>query len=106
MDTVKQKINFAFRELRKAGYFAKQNFWCCQSCGWYAVPENAKKVVFYHNQDLDRFKRTGELMLAWGGNGSEICRIFEHAGLVAEWDGTDDKRIAIREKIPEDVKHD
>lgn len=95
----KQKINAAFRELRKAGYFAKQDFWCCQSCGWRAIPEYAKKVVFYHRQDLDKFRRTGELMLAWAGNGSEICRIFEYVGLTFEWDGTKDNRISIRENI-------
>lgn len=34
MITTKQKMNNAFAELRKAGYVAKQNFMCCQGCGW------------------------------------------------------------------------
>lgn len=39
----KANLNQAFKELRKLGYFARQNFWCCQSCAWAAVPMDAKK---------------------------------------------------------------
>jgi hypothetical protein len=48
----------AFNALRKNGYFARQNFMCCQTCEWAAVPEkNESKVVFYHSQDNDNKKQ-------------------------------------------------
>ena len=96
----KTLINQAFRELRKKGYFARQSFWCCQSCGWSAVPEDkAKKVVFYHKQDADHIKEgtigNGGLYLAWAGNGKEIANTFTNLGFKVDWDGTDGKRICV-----------
>ena len=39
----KQKpLTLAFKELRKSGYLAKQNFCCCQSCAWAG---NGKEIV-------------------------------------------------------------
>jgi hypothetical protein len=49
------RLNEAFKDLRKSGYFARQNFQCCQSCAWAAIPEEKEeKVVFYHQQDAAR----------------------------------------------------
>ena len=62
----KANLNQAFKDLRKLGYFARQNFWCCQSCAWAAVPVNVKKVVFYHKQDADELKETGEAVGCMG----------------------------------------
>ena len=42
----KENLNNAFKELRKLGYFARQNFKCCQSCAWAAVPMDKAKVGF------------------------------------------------------------
>ncbi len=86
----------AFKELRKAGYFAKQNHTCCQSCGWAEVPDDkAEKAVFYHNQDHQSYKEGGDLYLAWAGDGKLICDILRDHGLVVEWEGTPDRRICI-----------
>jgi len=91
------KLTIAFRALRKAGYFAKQNFWCCQSCAWYAVPEErADRVVFYHQQDRESLSRSGSVHLAWSGDGHEICRILNENGIETEWDGSENKRILAR----------
>jgi hypothetical protein len=50
----KSNLTLAFEELRSIGYFARQNFWCCQSCAWYAIPEEKSlKSVFFHGQDAD-----------------------------------------------------
>ena len=88
------KLTSAFKELRKAGYFAKQNFWCCQSCAWHAVPEErADRVVFYHKQDKESLARSGSVHLAWSGNGHEICRILNENGIATEWEGNENKRI-------------
>jgi hypothetical protein len=94
----KQQINKVFRELRKFGYFAKQNWWCCQSCGWADISDEEQKVVFYHDQDADAIENmvlVRPLYLAWRGNGEEICDIIRSCGLSISWDGSEDKRIAI-----------
>jgi hypothetical protein len=91
------KLTKAFDELRKHGYFAKEDFWCCQTCGWAAIPdEQADKAVFYHNQDTERLQETGELYLCWSGDGQEIKTILEAEGLTVEWDGTDNTRILVK----------
>jgi hypothetical protein len=52
------KLSIAFQKLEQAGYFARQNFWCCQNCGWAAVPDShANKAVFYHQQDNEELVR-------------------------------------------------
>ena len=92
----KTKITAAFKELRKLGYYARQNYWCCQSCAWSDVPdEKSSKVVFYHNQDNDDLKRKGECMLAWAGDGNEIVSVLNKHGIKTEWSGSSDKRIQI-----------
>lgn len=101
----KQLIAKAFRELRKRGWFARCNFWCCQSCGCNAVPDSAKnKFVFYHNQDnaslIDgNIKESGMYMShGEGGNGFEIVAILNKYGLDADWDGDNSKRIIVKHK--------
>jgi hypothetical protein len=92
----KGKITNAFKELRKLGYFARQNFLCCQTCAWYAVPdEKAEKAVFYHNQDNSRLINEGSCNLAWAGDGNEIVSVLNKHGIKTEWDGSDSKRIVI-----------
>lgn len=92
----KEKLNKAFRELRKAGYVAKQNYWCCQSCAWASLSDEKNEyVVFYHKQDGDDLKEKGECRLAWSGDGYEIKRILEDNGVKVGWDGSDDQRIEI-----------
>lgn len=104
--TTKEKINQAFRRLRKAGYIAKQNFWCCQSCAWNAISNDypsVDKVVFYHNQDADCIEKNGSLnhplYLAWMGDSNEICKILLNCGLQVEHDGSEDSRIKV---LPEE----
>jgi len=102
----KKDINKLFRELRKAGFYAKQDYWCCQSCGWADVPAGTQKVVFYHNQDTERaFGGThylvDGLMLAWGGQAStkvivrELSKTIINCGLKFSWDGSEDSRFEI-----------
>ena len=100
--TTKEKVNMAFKLLRKAGYFAKQNFWCCQSCAWSNIPEGIDKVVFYHNQDNDSWENKElkkDLYLAWSGSGQEIVSILSSVGLNLDWNGSEDKRIRILKTI-------
>jgi hypothetical protein len=89
-------LNKAFKLLRKLGYFARQNFWCCQSCGWAAVPEGKEnKAVFYHHQDNHSRVSGDPFYIAWSGDGHEICRVFTECGISVEWDGNSDTRIKL-----------
>lgn len=91
----KSKLTQAFKDLRKAGYFARQNFSCCQSCAWTEVPdEQADKAVFYHRQDADDLKEQGSCYLAWSGNAKEIISILKKNGLSVKWGG-EGKRILV-----------
>lgn len=92
----KNNLNKAFRELRKAGYFARQNFQCCNSCGWYAVPEDkGDRAVFYHAQNTETLKSSGITHLSWSGDAQQIISILESNDIKTEWDGTKDRKIQI-----------
>lgn len=105
----KQRFNAVFRILRKLGFFAKQDFWCCMTCGVHAVPDDAKKWVFYHGQDVDAF-RLGyngpktkflhkPIAIAFGTTlveGREIVGVFESEGFEVEWDGMMEHRIMVQ----------
>ena len=92
----KSKLTKAFSELRKMGYVAKQNFWCCQRCAWEALTdEEAEKAVFYHEQDNKDLKENGTCNLAWNGDGKLIVEILEKNGVKVDWNGTDNSRIGI-----------
>ncbi|HET9285703.1 MAG TPA: hypothetical protein VFR24_27440 [Candidatus Angelobacter sp.] len=94
--TVKTKLKTAFKTLRKQGYFCRMNWWCCQTCGWAAIPENrAEKACFWHDQDHDNLKQEATVCLAWSGNGNEIKKILENVGLSVDWDGAETKRLKV-----------
>lgn len=90
------KLTVAFKKLRKLGYTAKQNFWCCQNCAWHAMTdEEAKKAVFYHNQDnADKLKGL-PFHLAWSGDGNEIVDVLRAEGIQVKWSGTTKTRIQL-----------
>lgn len=87
----------AFRALRRKGYFAKQHFWCCQSCAWTAIKKIGRqdKAVFYHKQDTAYVKKYGKIYLCWSGVGQEIVDTLRSCGLIVEWAGSDDKCIVV-----------
>jgi len=98
---IRSQLKYAFADLRKKGYFARMNFWCCQSCAWAAIPEEkSDKVVFYHNQDakgmVDGWGRFHEVYLGWCGDADEIREAFESRGFQVEHDGSANTRILIK----------
>ena len=93
--TIQEKLTLAFKDLRKLGYFARQNFTCCQTCGWAEVPQGRDKVVFYHAQDKANLDKRGNCYLAWEGNGEEIVTTLQNRGLVVEWNGDENTRIKV-----------
>ena len=91
----KTELTKAFKDLRKARFFARQNFTCCQSCGWAEVPEKqSERAVFYHSQDNDDIEK-GFVHLAWSGDGQLIVSILKKYFTDIEWDGTTAQRIKI-----------
>jgi hypothetical protein len=103
--TMKNKKNgtnltIAFKALRRKGYFAKQNFLCCQSCGWAEINELGydDKAVFYHVQDYHDYKDGQDFFLAWRGDGNEIVKTLNKYGVQTLWNGEDNKRIKVLHK--------
>lgn len=109
----KPLLNKAFAALRKQGFIAKQNFWCCGSCGGsdahrIAIEDNAKGYVFYHKQDRDGAKETGSLFIRFGSAnatdsiqadkdvGTELVAALKEAGLDVEWSGDPQTAVLIR----------
>lgn len=96
--TFKNHIRKAFGELKKHGYTTEMNFLCCQSCGWNALgEEEAKKAVFYHNQDEEDLRESQSVYLAWSGDGHFITSILSKY-VTVDWDGDYNKRIFIKAK--------
>lgn len=91
----KENLNNAFKELRKLGYYAKQNFQCCQTCGWAAVPEDKDKVVFYNAQGLECLMDTGECCLYWAGDIDEIATVLEKHGVLLKKPASKDEAFEI-----------
>ena len=102
----KVRIRRAFIGLRKMGWFARQNFYCCMTCGCAAVPESYKnKYVFYHRQDAEHIEKNGNigkyglyLCHGEGGNTKEIIKVLRKNGLKVRWNGDMDKRICVGHK--------
>jgi len=86
-----------FKELRNLGYFSKMNNGWNMSVGWDLVPdENADKAVFFHKQDAMDLKKSGNVYLAWSGDGNEIVEIIKKHGMEVVWSGTDKTRIFVK----------
>jgi hypothetical protein len=97
----KSALTEAFKKLRRYGYFARQNFTCCQSCGWAEVPDaKSERAVFYHRQDTEGMLRGRGCMLAWSGDGEEIVAVLREVGIEVEWDGTANTRILAKGLAP------
>ena len=112
----KSKLTAAFKRMRTFGILARQNFMCCQTCGCAEVDnivdaKRAKKkkevplgYCFYHAQDADNLRRTGNVFLAYGAiddNGDStavghiICECLRQCGLEFKWDGSRWTRIEV-----------
>ncbi|GIK62643.1 MAG: hypothetical protein BroJett018_04370 [Chloroflexota bacterium] len=105
------KLDKAFDELNRAGIIARQNFWCCQTCGHAAMDDELKKVrrargyVFFHEQDTESAVQSGVLYLSFRSRdyqrermvkiGHEIVGVFKRYGFDVHWDGDAKKRIGI-----------
>lgn len=130
METVKHDsdraaLRAAFAELRKMGWFARMNYWCCSTCANYdaatklkekGIDEEDMKIVFWHNQDDDAFRvggrswhnntpKTDDLgstlhlkFTAGRGTAFEVVGVLVKHGLNAYWSGDTAECIEVRPK--------
>jgi len=99
------RLNSAFRDLRKSGFVARQNFTCCQSCGLAALPKGTENYAFYHRQDAACLRDARKpdqvgVHLAWGGDGEQVAAAMRRAGLTVDWNGSESRRIWVCEPVP------
>lgn len=70
------RLDWVFAYLEKTGIAARQNYWCCQTCGTSAIAFASREAVargkpyvgfiYYHEQDLENALDTGYLRLTYG----------------------------------------
>lgn len=97
---------------------ARENFWCCQSCGLTVIDgegvkfleKNGEKpigYVFYHEQDKDDLDRRGQSHLCFGSFkekdddastiiGDKITDYMIREGFDIEWNGDVKTRILVK----------
>ena len=114
----KTRIGVAFRELRKQKVVALQNHLCCMSCASSSLSTRLEEkdrdklgAVYFHAQDEDSLKWSGEIHIRYFANDTkesgkpETVRIgqmakdaLKFAGLEVKWDG--DPGSTIVAKLP------
>lgn len=101
------RLDEAFAALNAQGIVARQDFSCCNNCGfteiWDELEEAEKHqpvegYVFYHLQCTERAINTGQLLMAYGcveddseafqRVGDKIVAQLRRVGLNASWGGT------------------
>lgn len=106
---MKDNLNIAFKELRKLGIVARQNFMCCQSCGWANISKDEPKktigYAFYHAQDAERLKEDGKVNIAYDTAnekkftqeqiGIKVALALANNGLKVNWSGEKGMRIEV-----------
>lgn len=90
----RKRLCLFFRNMRREGYIAHQNWKCCSSCGWAAIPEDkGEKVIFYHNQDNVNIPHF--VYITWSGDGSLIATKAQDAGFIVNWNGDKSQRMQL-----------
>lgn len=113
---IRSKVNLAFEELSSMGFIARTNFLCCRTCATaelsdLAIRANQDRVVYWHGQDEDSFKETGNLVIRYFYAppddtdddtleieiqiGEQVATALRSAGLNVSWDGDPNKCIVV-----------
>ena len=101
------RLDQAFAALNQQGIVARQDFSCCNNCGFTEIwdevegAEQQRPVegyVFYHLQGTERAIKTGQLLMAYGcieddpeafqRVGNRVVAELRRVGLNASWGGT------------------
>jgi hypothetical protein len=112
------RLDDAFATLNRQGIVARQDFSCCNNCGfteiWHEVEEAEKHqpvegYVFYHLQCTERAIKTGKLLMAYGcveedpeafqRVGNTIVGELRRVGLNASWGGTAGHPIVVEDMV-------
>lgn len=109
------RLDSAFAELDENGIIARQNYWCCQTCGNDAIgteidelSEMGRKVrgfAYYHTQDTESAVEGYGVCLCYGSVeeseeerialANEIVSTIEKHGLKPKWNGDLKRRIEV-----------
>jgi hypothetical protein len=101
------RLDQAFAALNRQGIVARQDFSCCNNCGFTEIWDEVEEAemqhpvegyVFYHLQFTERAIKTGQLLMAYGcldedpealqRVGNKIVSELRRAGLNASWGRT------------------
>lgn len=95
------RIDKMFRLLKDDGVRVRRNFSCCSNCAWSELG-NAVPTVFYHQQDTERWKKTGDLYLRYDSHatGHKIIEAAEKAKVNVEWNKDPGTCIIVKGKRP------
>lgn len=109
------RLDAAFTELEANGIVARQNFWCCGTCGLAAIGGEIEQAqaegvrvrgyTFYHEQDTEAAVEGQGIFLCYGALeheepqaleiAREVQQTLESHGLATEWNGTLGQRIGV-----------
>ena len=108
------RLDTAFTKLEASGIVARQNFACCQTCGFAEIGAEVddvtdaggtvRGITFFHQQDTEGAVAGHSLHLSYGamddkGDACVIARdvvaALNREGLQANWDGTSAQRIEV-----------
>jgi len=95
----RKAVRRAMADLEKQGWYtgnpSKPGIWCCGSCSWGNIPEDADNAVFYHEQTEDNFKRWGRVWLAHRGDTPALVDALHKQNILVEWNGRDTNTVHV-----------
>jgi hypothetical protein len=105
------RLDSAFAALESQGILARQNFWCCVTCGCGAIGNELRErphaigYTFYHEQDTEAAVDGYGIALNYGAVettdaaacaiGARVVEELQKAGLKPQWNGSIEKRIEV-----------
>jgi hypothetical protein len=108
------RLDRAFASLNRQGIVARQDFSCCNNCGFTEIWDEVEKeeerqpvegYVFYHLQCTERAIKSGQLLMAYGCVADDpkalqrvavkIVAELRRVGLNASWQGTTGHPIVV-----------
>jgi hypothetical protein len=106
------KLRLAFAAMEERGIVAEGRWWCCGTCGNYAMGDLWKQSAehesplgycFFHEQDWDSYLADGTVYLAYQSFtgpsqcvGRIITDCLDSVGLEWEWNGSAKTRILVK----------
>ncbi len=95
---IRHKLIKMFETLTLNGWIAKPDFWCCTTCGSYAIQEmlmdNTVATVFWNRQDDIALRECGSVYLRFSGNiitdqeaGNVLTERLDQLRMQYDWDG-------------------